>query len=130
LLSIGHLMERLDREELAERIYRSELLDGLDQKDRINALISRACLLKRNGKIVEAIPLWEEAVEIGSVEAAIELAMYYEHSLKDYPSAIKYTESAISILTNENSANSKSNIMIALEHRIKRLLEKSGKSVE
>lgn len=130
LLSIGHLMERLDREELAERIYRSELLDGLNQTDRINALISRARLLKRNGKISEAIPLWKEAVEIGSVEAAVELAMYYEHNLKDYPSAIKFTESAISMLTNENSANSASKIMHALEHRKKRILEKSGKSVE
>jgi hypothetical protein len=34
------------------------------------------------------------------------------------------------MLTNENSANSASKIMHALEHRKKRILEKSGKSVE
>ncbi len=128
LLSIGHLMERLDREELAERLYRSRLLEELNQIDRINALTSRARLLKRNNKSFEAAPLWQEALNIGSVQAAVELAMYYEHTLKDYASALKFTESAISLLIIENSENLHSNSMIALEHRKKRLLGKFNKS--
>lgn len=63
--------------------------------DAITAKLTLANQLKRDKQWNEARSMWNEVVENGSdglkLEAAIELAKYYEHQEKDYLTALKYS---------------------------------------
>lgn len=54
---------------------------------------------KQNENWSAALPLWEAAVEDDDLYAFTELAKYYEHHLVKLTQALKYTRSAIDIIT-------------------------------
>lgn len=56
------------------------------------AMMRQALLLKRNGRMEEALPIFEA---LQTVEACVELAKHAEHKLKDIEQALHYTEQAI-----------------------------------
>ena len=99
LISVGRVLEVLEREHLAEQVYASDRLQQLPDTDRQKSLLLRARLQKRKGNLDEAIVLWQEAALAGSLEALIELAKYFEHHLCDYDSALRYTTQALEIST-------------------------------
>lgn len=129
IYSIGRLMESLNREVLAEQLYSSKMPQNLDRNEKILVLTTRGRLHKRNNDLDEAISFWKEAYDLGSAEAAVELAMYHEHSLKDYQTALNYTESAIRLLINDNSEKQSKKFLAALDHRKDRLLRKLSRQV-
>jgi hypothetical protein len=126
LLSVGRVLEVLEREHLAEQVYTSDRLQHLSETDRQKSLILRAKLQKRQGKVEEASVLWQEAALAGSLEAMVELAKYFEHHVRDYEAALRCTEQALSMCSDPSLSSS-------LLHRKSRLNAKllknnSGKS--
>ena len=114
LLSVGRVLEVLQREHLAEQVYASNRLQHLSETDRQKSLILRAKLQKRQGKVEEASILWQEAALAGSLEAMVELAKYFEHHVRDYKAALRCTEQALTMCS-DNS------LTASLLHRKSRL---------
>ncbi|TCI56611.1 hypothetical protein EVJ30_03555 [Exiguobacterium sp. SH5S13] len=102
--------------------------EALKQYERIEqptkrAKMRQALLLKRTGRIVEALPLFKE---VGTTEALVELAKYAEHQQKDVVSAIRYTEQAIAIVEQQKTVLKQTvqKQQHALNHRLARLERK------
>jgi hypothetical protein len=136
-------LERMEPEEL----YRLALwLDKLGRpeaaEDAIGKLLAReaeeaadywlpaASFFKRRGRHQSAVLLWERFVErkrsrTASLEPYVELAMYYEHRLRDYDRALFYAEQAMerarSRLAAVRKAASSSGEYEALRKRVERL---------
>ncbi|PYI55890.1 ribonuclease H-like domain-containing protein [Paenibacillus flagellatus] len=92
-------LDKLGRAELADEAYR-ELL-GREPDESADYWLPAADYYKRNGLYGPAVALWERLVErkrrarVAPVEPYIELAMYYEHQLKDFDQALRYAEQAL-----------------------------------
>lgn len=97
LLSVGRVLEILEREQMADQVYASDRLQQLPDTDRQKSLLLRARLQKRKGNLEEASILWQKAASAGSLEALIELAKYYEHQSREFEKAMRCTDQAISI---------------------------------
>ena len=121
LLSVGRVLEILERDRLADQVYASDRLQQLPDTDRVKSLVLRASLQKRKGNLQEASVLWQEAAAAGSLDALIELAKYFEHHACDYAAALRVTEQALSICSDDPLNDS-------LLHRKSRLEIKNRKS--
>ena len=121
LLSVGRVLEILERDRLADQVYASDRLQQLPDTDRVKSLVLRASLQKRKGNLQEASVLWQEAAAAGSLDALIELAKYFEHHVCDYAAALRVTEQALSICSDDPLNDS-------LLHRKSRLEIKNRKS--
>ena len=97
LISVGRVLEILEREQMADQVYASDRLQQLPDTDRQKSLLLRARLQKRKGNLEEASILWQKAASAGSLEALIELAKYYEHQSREFEKAMRCTDQAISI---------------------------------
>jgi len=117
IYSIGRLMESLDREVLAERLYASTHLSAANSAETVLSLLSRSRIYKRKREYSEAVRLWQQAFELGSEEAALELAKYYEHVEKDYSKALEYTDFLLERITDQKYEANQA-------HRRQRLLKK------
>jgi len=117
IYSIGRLMESLDREVLAERLYASTHLSAANSAETVLSLLSRSRIYKRKREYSEAVRLWQQAFELGSEEAALELAKYYEHTAKDYSKALEYTDFLLERITDQKYEANQA-------HRRQRLLKK------
>ena len=118
LLSVGRVLEILEREPLADQIYSSARLQQLEETDRQKSLLLRARLQKRNGNFQEASTLWQEAAALGAIEALIELAKYYEHHLRHYEDALRFTDQALSICSDAAMTDSLLHRKARLEAKI------------
>jgi hypothetical protein len=96
----------------------------LSQEQRIQGCLELASIHKRNDFLAEALPLWEESAQIGSLAAKIELAKFYEHQQNDYAEAIHWTLSALEGIP--PAASEKDALLRSdLEHRLNRLKKKA-----
>ncbi len=127
IYSIGRLMESLDREVMAERLYASEHFLSSNDQDRILSLLSRARIFKRNKNYSEALPLWQQAHELGSTEATLELAKYYEHSVKDHEQALEFTDILLDQAKRNPSLHASEGTLSKIQHRRNRLQQKIEK---
>jgi len=98
-----------------------ELLFFAARKGNWRALYYLTKNLKREGRWKEAVELWEEQLEKGSSFAAVEMAKYYEHRLKDYTKALK----TLSCISDRKSLSEDKRYR--LEKRKARLLRKLKK---
>lgn len=117
LLSVGRVLELLERDQLADQVYASDRLGQHSAWDYQNSLLSRAKIQKRQGNLADASELWKQAAQSGSLEALIELAKYAEHHQRDYSAALAYTERALAFCTDPDTVAS-------LQHRRCRLVSK------
>lgn len=124
IYSIGRLMESLDREVLAEQLYASTHFIESNREELILSLISRARISKKNKNYSDALPFWIQANDLGSIDAALELAKYYEHIVKDYSKALLITDQLLQQATTNATLSLKGEIFVSLEKRKKRLLQK------
>lgn len=124
IYSIGRLMESLNREVLAEQLYASEQIRSANDQELILSLLSRARIHKRSKHYDDAIPLWKQAYELGSVDAALDLAKYYEHIGKKYEEALLISEFLITQLTTDPTTASDSKLLAQINHRKDRLIQK------
>lgn len=105
LVSLGRLFEDLNDLEQAARLY----LFGLEHEDVRTGEMPRATLLqalqrlanlhKKQAEWSAAIRLWEQAATHQSLDACIELAKCHEHHLCDIPTAITWTEMAMTMVS-------------------------------
>lgn len=98
IVRTGLWLEKMGQAEKAERLFAvAEHLPGMT----LNALLLLAARDKKAGNWRRAVLLWQKAVmlplKFGASDdsAFIELAMYYEHKLKDYESALSYADEAL-----------------------------------
>jgi hypothetical protein len=125
IYSLAKIMESLDREELAANLYATDSLTIDYSPVSQLSLLSRAAIYKRQRQYELALPLWQKAHEMGSTEAALELAIYFEHHAKDLSQALFYTDFLISQTQNQTALQPSE--ISNLEHRKTRLLKKMRK---
>jgi len=94
LIAIAKLYEDLDRLETAMRLYDIALSQGLPVEFRINTLNHLALIAKRDENWQVAVPLWEQTSGLGSLDALVELAKYFEHIEKNTERAIESVRQA------------------------------------
>ena len=122
IYSLGKLMESLDKDDVANNLYAFNGLTEAKGEEFVLSLLSRAKMFKRQKDYAKALPLWQQAHELGSAEASLELAIYYEHIAKDLPQALYYTDSML-----KQAYNLKAQTEIQLNqisHRRERILRK------
>ncbi|MEI7024272.1 ribonuclease H-like domain-containing protein [Paenibacillus sp. y28] len=95
---------------------------------------------KKKGRIAEAVPLWQQytahaaQLRTAMVEPFIELAMYCEHTIKDYTTALEYTEEAQRVALQRSSLVRRSKEtneqLAALRKRKDRLQAKLARQAE
>ncbi|WP_215141451.1 ribonuclease H-like domain-containing protein [Exiguobacterium qingdaonense] len=89
------------------------------------AVMRQAMLLKRTGRIEQAIPLFES---LHTIEGYVELAKYAEHKKKDMALAIDYTRRAMELLEQKRAVLRQTikREQDELEHRLARLERKQS----
>ena len=128
--SLGRLHHEVGNLEKAESYYRQvKEGEGLEE-----AALSRLALLyKKQGKWAKAVDLWKKLAckENGSPEAAVELAKYYEHRIRDYLKALRWSSRALSQAPARRTLPPSSPAHpAALQHRINRLKAKAKAAKE
>lgn len=95
--SIAKLHHDLGHWEIASELYSQSISEEMPQTLLINALMRNAEIFKKQGKILEAIELWERAAKNGSLEAHLELAKVFEHTIKNYHDALEWANKAFNL---------------------------------
>jgi hypothetical protein len=98
-----------------------------DQPDKpyLEALNHLAFLYKRKNEYTLAIEFWEKATAYQYLPAFIELAKIFEHSLRNYQEAIRWTDTAIKCLDQiQLNHYERKEWSEELEHRLNRLKKK------
>ena len=137
LIALARLYEDLGEIDTAVELY----LHGLDFEDLNSSTIapefrlSRAALLdaiqrlalihKHREDYQTAVLLWEKAASYQHIQAHIELAMFYEHRLRQYEEALGWAKSALVLVESERfQPYERFRWQADLERRIDRLLRK------
>jgi hypothetical protein len=97
-VAMGKLFEDLNQWDAAARLFERGLESELAEADFAAAVQRLSILQKRRGDTAEAVRLWEQAAAQGHIYAHVELAKHHEHRLRDYPEALKWTESALELV--------------------------------
>jgi len=99
-----------------------------DQKIAINSMLGQYHKHKKSS--TEALVFWREAAENGDPYSCIELAMYYEHEMKDFSTALEWSSRCKSNIENEKNRQINVTFIKALDKRIRRLQLKGSKNVQ
>ncbi|MEW6093312.1 MAG: ribonuclease H-like domain-containing protein [Chloroflexota bacterium] len=127
VIAIAKLLEDLGGWETAARLFERGLEMDLPEEDFWQAVRRLSHLQKRRGDLETAVRLWEQAAGQGHVYAHVELAKYHEHHVRDYAAALVWTESAITLIAEQDLPRFEYNHwMEELTHRRERLHGKAG----
>jgi uncharacterized protein len=123
LIAIGKLYADLGQLDTAAQIYQRGLEHDDVQKEAYwQALKELSFLHKKRQDIEAACKLWESAAQAEHIYAHIELAKVCEHQIKDYETAIRWTQAAIDIVGQPKfPVYERQQILPELEHRLERL---------
>lgn len=125
LIPLGKYLEHLGERKKAVSVLTHALNAlNLSTDERLSGLLELASIYKKNGQYQNAVPLWIEGARIGSPQAKIELAKYYEHQTQDYQEAIHWTLSALEV-AHSIPSQPEQDLREALEHRLNRLKRKA-----
>jgi uncharacterized protein YprB with RNaseH-like and TPR domain len=128
--SLAKIFEDLGDFDLAVQLYNNSLTqssDGLPEELYWETLQRFSFLYKRLGNFTLAMPLWEKAALSGHIYAFVELAKVFEHTLRDYPKAIGWTQQALGQIKKPGfPAYERVYWMQELEHRLERLKRKQA----
>jgi hypothetical protein len=129
VIALARLFEDLNQWDDAALLYERGLKTSLPEADFWQAVRRLSTLQRRRGDMETALRLWQQAAEEGHIYAHVELAKYFEHTRRDPTAALEWTRSAIAHV---ESADLPRYIyrhwMDELEHRLKRLEEKTAKT--
>ena len=124
-IALGKLYEDLGDWNHAARLFERGLELELSETDFASAVQRLSHLQKRRGDIDEAVRLWEEAAKQGHIYAHVEMAKHCEHRLRDYTSALAWTESALELVkTSDLPKYVQKHWKDELAHRKERLKQK------
>ena len=122
MLSLVRVLERRrEHEEVPPLLEQCE--SSLWDERRFDVLMHLALAYKRTGRIDRAVPIWRKITERIAPEtffARIELAKFFEHRLRDIPSALAQAVAA------EPVCPSLMSLEADLERRLSRLRKKQG----
>lgn len=118
-LEIARLSEEFGDQREALIQYR-KLIDKGYRKD--DARKRMAALYKSRGDFVSACNEWDELFIAGDIDSGLELAKYFEHQIKDYKKALKYTSEIARIVELIDSNNRE--LLDVIEHRKQRIIRK------
>lgn len=126
LYSLGKWQADLGLSDAAEQTLRLAAQGDLPLELYHQNLYQLGLLLKRNGRVAEALPLWQQiaATTFEDVTAHLELAKYYEWQAQELKQAIFWTEQALNLLTSTGRRRSYDPVRDDLEHRLARLQRK------
>jgi uncharacterized protein YprB with RNaseH-like and TPR domain len=135
MVRTGLWLERMGKITLTEQMF--EMAMRAD-KAHPSTLLTLAMRDKKAGNWVRAVLLWQKAIihsssQYGAAaqEANVELAMYYEHKLKDYESALGHANHAFEHALNQSMLvrrdTKKRAELESLRNRIARLRRKAEK---
>lgn len=124
-IALGKLFEDLGNWENAARLFERGLEMELNESDFASAVQRLSSLQKRRGDMNEAVRLWEEAAKQGHIYAHVEMAKHCEHRLRDYKSALAWTDSALELVkTSDLPKYVQNHWKDELAHRRERLKQK------
>jgi len=135
LFSLSRIFQRSGAPELSLSTCRRALEAGLPQAIETQALWQLAAQHKRRREHERAVELWLEITQREAqfaIRAFEELAMYYEHRVRDARKALEYAEEAVEFL-NSSPADFESGPVTAprhlqrFSHRLARLRKKMGR---
>jgi TPR repeat protein len=127
-IALAKLFEDLGKWNEAAQLYERGLQDGLPETDFWQAVKRLSILQRRRGDLRQAVKLWEQAAADGHVYACVELAKHHEHRRRDPVEALRWTERAVELLSEQDIPRYIHNHWMAeLQHRRGRLKTKSDK---
>ena len=123
VIALAKLHEDLDQWDIAALLYERGLEMPLDKDDFRKAVRRLSVLQKRRGNLDEAVRWWEQAAEQSRVYAHVELAKHYEHRIKDFVEAQKWSQAALEIVNADKDMleHAREHWQAELEHRLNRL---------
>ena len=125
LFSLSRALERAGASELARATCLQAIARGLPEAVEPQALWQLAAQHKRERRYDAAVEAWMKISSLGSrytVEACEELAIHYEHRVRDASKALEFAEAAYQCLQDKSGSHSR---LERLAHRRERLLRKS-----
>jgi uncharacterized protein len=126
VVSLGKIFEDLGQWDLAARLFESSLEMEMPEDDFWLAVERLSRLQRRRGDLTTAVSLWERAASQGHIYAHVELAKYHEHHRRDYAEAMKWTNSAVELISTLDIPRYMYNHwMEELDHRKERLAIKA-----
>src|SRR5579885_1612923 len=130
LFSLSRILESAGAAELAHAACLEALVRGLPASVEPQALWQLAAQHKRAHRYKEAVDLWMKIAGLESrfaIGACEELAIYYEHRVRDIARALEFTETALRLLDQNACPRS---WMKRFSHRRQRLLRKSSPTTD
>ncbi|MCL4561329.1 MAG: ribonuclease H-like domain-containing protein [Chloroflexi bacterium] len=125
LAAIARLFEELGYTTLAAQIYHAVLERGLTEQPFWETVERLSFLYRRRREWLAAVDLWQKAAEYGQMYAHVELAKYYEHEVREYGEALRWTRQAIDRVQSAGFPPYQRRQWLAeLEHRLERLRRK------
>lgn len=125
LFSLSRIFERSGAQELSLSTCRQAIEAGLPQTIETQALWQLAAQHKRRGEYERAVEIWFEVSrreEPCALRAFEELAIHYEHRMRDAETALDYTERAMGRMAAGHGGGDHDKF----SHRLKRLQKKTG----
>ena len=98
IVSLGRVLERAHLHERSAEEYLRAATPLAPEAPRRFALLRLAAQAKRDGAYETAVGLWEEAATAGEWTAFRELAVYYEHRVRDVERALREVERGLACL--------------------------------
>lgn len=128
LASIARLYHDMGYWDMASHLYSQALSEEMPQDILIKTFLRNAEIHKKKGNLPEAIELWKKAAEYGNLEAHLELAKIYEHTLKNLEVALEWANRAYSLCnTLPLPLWKRKEWLREISHRIQRLEQKKRK---
>ncbi|MGQ9667400.1 MAG: ribonuclease H-like domain-containing protein, partial [Anaerolineae bacterium] len=114
--------------ERAIALYREALIYPLPPEEHARLLRRLSALLKRAGRLEEALETWQAMMNAGdaeqAVEVLVELAKFHEWQTRDIARALEATDQAIATAAGLRPSPARALILQDLQHRRERLLRK------
>jgi hypothetical protein len=126
LFSVGRYYERRGIPGLGEEYFEVVSCRGSSPREKDRALLHLARQRKREGRIEDALRIWQELIEgegYGTVEGCVEMAKHQEHRARDYDAAIKVVLNAL-VRVRPDEVRLRGD----LEKRLERLNRKKGRA--
>jgi uncharacterized protein len=127
LFSLSRVLGRAGASDLARATCLQAIARGLPEALEPHALWQLAAQHKRERRYQEAVEVWMKIINLGArytVEACEELAIYYEHRVRDANKALEFAQAAFHHLQGNSSSHPRHQ---RLSHRRERLLRKTHK---
>jgi uncharacterized protein YprB with RNaseH-like and TPR domain len=126
--AIARLYEDLGRLEDAAVLYEMSISAGMPETFVTSTLERFAHLRRKQGQLDQAVMLWAKAVEHGHLESCVELAKHFEHSRKDFHTALVWIQKGQELLKTLRLPKYQVQIWVQeFEHRRQRVTAKAAR---